>query len=121
MGLEKKNAALAALQAQSANASLHSLNSQEYVEPQPFLSNLPEETNISTGKQIWPLTAVVVSCLLCNETFCLQKSEPDNDITAEIKCQFGNLMGGKADGSDPISKKGASAWGSGQYFLQLWQ
>lgn len=36
MGLEVKNATLAALQAQSADASLHSLNSQEYVKQRPF-------------------------------------------------------------------------------------
>lgn len=36
MGLEVKNATLAALQAQSADASLRSLNSQEYVKQRPF-------------------------------------------------------------------------------------
>lgn len=43
MGLEEKNAALTAPQAQSADALLHCLNSQEYVEQQPFLSDLSGE------------------------------------------------------------------------------
>lgn len=107
MGLEEKNASLAALQAQSADALLHSLNS--HIKQQPFLPDLPGGKNriLQVNKNdFWPLLS---SDVFAQWTFCLRKSEADNHITAEIKCQLGfSLMGGNADGSDTINKRGAS-------------
>lgn len=105
VGMEEEDASLTDLQAQSADALCKPAGEHP---PAIFSVWFTGRKKKSTGKQSWLLTAVVLWCLLRRDVFCLQKSEADSHITAEIIRQAGfNLMGGKADGfSTPSIREG---------------
>lgn len=87
MGLEEKRATLTALPNQSVDASRPRLwgasNSN-------LLSDLPDGGGILqvNKNDFWPL----LSSVFVQWTFCLQKSDPDNHITAKIRFQRYNLF-----------------------------